>query len=703
MADTLESLVQWAVDNQHLKGTPEFQAKAEQYKQLANPQVPQYTPSEGEIKPWGPPDINYAAPVEDVRTSLNTLPQADRTAGWNKWADQQEAQQNAAGGVKRKLNDVFRGITQGVPLVGPFADRINAGVASILPSNTPSWLADARPYEEQLALEQARNRRNMAEHPVETPLLNATGAVGSAFVAPGLRGPGVGSVVGNTAIDTGIAAVGGVGNSPDLTNTGAVVKHAEQDAGMTAPISLAVNTLMRSLGRYTDAIPAVARAAEQLGIKLPFFAQAESRAVQGEGRRYAQHAPDERLNKSWEGANTALDTTAGDTASRAAGSTEVGMAPYQAGSTVNPALQGAIDAGQAEKGRLSGEINNLLPDPNQRFDFPATRDTTQRMVREREGAGAVNPQAGLGDQLRFTDRPPPTAATMGPWGQRGGSTFEESMNHATELGQRIGLPISVPRDVSDARLEAIYGALRGDQRGVIRQAGGPGAEAQFVGNVEQQRLISDGQRAISDAMKDRPEAVINLIHGATTVKGTGTDINALTTVLSALPAGERRVLGGGVLGKIVNDANGSPAKIASALEAMPDAARSMIFPPGSRIAGDVDNILTVSRQLGQVNAAQDVGSAKTLGLRMAGKNYGGFGPGGLATMGLGWALGMPKEAGVALAAGTGAAGLYNQVAKPYLLQHGLSPELTQAIGAAMRGTARSTPNIYDSTPLGRER
>jgi hypothetical protein len=40
MADTLESLVQWATENQHLKGTPEFQAKTDQYKQLRDGAVP---------------------------------------------------------------------------------------------------------------------------------------------------------------------------------------------------------------------------------------------------------------------------------------------------------------------------------------------------------------------------------------------------------------------------------------------------------------------------------------------------------------------------------------------------------------------------------------------------------------------------------------------------------------------------------------
>jgi hypothetical protein len=61
---------------------------------------------------------------------------------------------------------------------------------------------------------------------------------------------------------------------------------------------------------------------------------------------------------------------------------------------------------------------------------------------------------------------------------------------------------------------------------------------------------------------------------------------------------------------------------------------------------------------------------------------------------------MTTEAGVGLAGATGMAGAYNQLVKPYLMQHGLSPETTQLINAATRGTARAGPQIFDSTPLG---
>src|SRR4249919_3356595 len=100
------------------------------------PSPPRYVEPEGAVKPWGPPEIDYNAPIANVRTALNAVPEGpDRTAGWNKWADIQEAQQHNQGGISglvRSINDHMRGVAQGTP-IGKWGDRINAGVASVLP------------------------------------------------------------------------------------------------------------------------------------------------------------------------------------------------------------------------------------------------------------------------------------------------------------------------------------------------------------------------------------------------------------------------------------------------------------------------------------------------------------------------------------------------------------------------------------------
>src|SRR6187402_246331 len=204
--------------------------------------------SELGVKPWGPPEIDYNAPIADVRKNLTALPQGpDRAAGWDKWADIQEQQatnQGGVGGVLRTANDLARIVAQGTP-IGKWGDRINAGVNSLLPE-----VLGGRPYEEGLALEQARNRRSEAQHPIATPVGNLAGAAGTVIAAPwtALSGAGPGALAGNVGIDTIISAIRAIGDSKDLTQTGDVVKAAERDAGITAPVSLAANTLARSLG-----------------------------------------------------------------------------------------------------------------------------------------------------------------------------------------------------------------------------------------------------------------------------------------------------------------------------------------------------------------------------------------------------------------------------------------------------------------------
>jgi hypothetical protein len=64
---------------------------------------------------------------------------------------------------------------------------------------------------------------------------------------------------------------------------------------------------------------------------------------------------------------------------------------------------------------------------------------------------------------------------------------------------------------------------------------------------------------------------------------------------------------------------------------------------------------------------------------------------------------MPKTFGAIAGAGAGASELYKRTALPYLMQHGLSPQTSEAIAAATRGGARAVPQIFDATPFGRQR
>jgi len=596
------------------------------------------------------------------------------------WADEQEKKSRDIGSIipgMRGLNDVMRATVQGTA-VGNWGDQINAYLAS---SGVPGFGAGPGPagnYEQELALQQARNRASDAAHPIRNTVAGLLGGTGAAWLTGGAGGPAT-----QTVLDTLSATSNAASKAPygERGSAGAA------GGGATLPLSAILNAVSSKFAKYTQLTPEVVAAAKQLGIELPFFAKAENQGVQAAGRQYAQTHLESPLNKAWQEGSESVGETAGRAAAQGTGSPDVRIAPYDAGSQIHPGLQASIDAAQVEKGRLTDDIRNLLPPGPQRYDVPGARAATNAAVSERVGLGSTTPRAGLADQLNFTGRPPPTADTMGPWGQRGGSTWEEISNHATDIGQRLGQPAAVPRAVDDARLSNIYAGVRDDQRAIVRNTSGPRAEEAFNSNVERQRVLSEQQRQISDVMKDRPEAIVNMAHGASGVGAGGTDINTLHTMVTALSPTERNTLGSGVLAKIVNDSGGSPAQMASALNKIAPEARDLLFTPGSQLASDVAALTTVSERVGAVNARQNVGSAATLGERMA--NMGRTSGPAVAAGTLAHLAGASPSTAAGVAAGVGLPQFaYNRYAKPYLLQHGIPPEVKAAVDAAMRGGVR---------------
>jgi len=100
MADeTIESLVQWGVDNQHLKGTPEFEAKTQQYKALRDATAPAAAPEESPLNP------------ANARSAL-----ADKFGSFVKTAGEDTAAN--PGGVSATTGRIITGAATGVPDLG---------------------------------------------------------------------------------------------------------------------------------------------------------------------------------------------------------------------------------------------------------------------------------------------------------------------------------------------------------------------------------------------------------------------------------------------------------------------------------------------------------------------------------------------------------------------------------------------------------
>ena len=812
---TAEEAKSWMESNPDKAGTPAFVTVKKAYDALSAapapapaavaPAAPAATPPAAGGGSTALPAITVdesgaqppAAPSVPISGTGEYPPAAPAEPSQYDVANKQLDDQGGVLGFLRKANELPRTIGRGI--IGDWGDRINAGAYSLMPE-----ALGGRPYAEGLEMERSRNAQSDAAHPVGNAVAKGVGAVMGAAAQPNK------GALANTLIDMLVSGVRGAGGgNTDLTTAqglkDAAVRGGE-DAFSTGIVSGPLNKLMSTLRPYSQVMPEVVAAAERMGIKLPFFARAADPDIQAAGRRYAQTNLKSPVNQAWNEGVTGTTEAAANTAVRGTGAPEVAIAPYSAGYQVHPGMQASIDAAQTEKTRLGDEIASLLQ-PGARYDVPGTRATTRDMVRERRGFEEPNPRAGLESPLRVGARPPPTEATQGPWGQRGGSTWDELSNLATDIGQKLGLPPTVPRAVDDARLGKIYSALREDQRGIMRAAdaadaappvapgaagapqgaasaapaapppGGPlqipamphqveaaevpqiapsssstavgaprlsdqstggqlatavetpvgpvrppGAapeqpgytgggydrprEEIFNRNVERQRVLSENQRQIDDAMKERPEAIVNLAHSAATTSGAGTDINTLHTMVTAMTPEQRQILGSGVLGKIVNDAGGSPQRIASALNVMPDEARALLFTPGSQLAADVADLRTVAGQVGRVNDWRGVGSIASGGQNMLtrGLRYGGLGASGMLAGGLAHlANASPTATGVAAAAGAAIPAGIRSVALPYLYRNGINPSLQSAAEILTRGTSQTSGAPIANTLLGKER
>jgi len=207
------------------------------------------------------------------------------------WADAEEAKKRNQGGILghlRGMNDVARSTVQGTA-VGKWGDQINAYLAS---SGVPLFGGgEGRTYEQELALQQARNRATETEHPIGHTIAGLVGGTGAAWMTGGFGGPAT-----QTILDTISASSNAASNAPDGSRGQAGVA----GGAATLPMSAILNAISNSFNKYSRLTPEIAAAARHLGIDLPFFAKAEQPGVQAAGRQYAQTHLDSPLNKSWQ-------------------------------------------------------------------------------------------------------------------------------------------------------------------------------------------------------------------------------------------------------------------------------------------------------------------------------------------------------------------------------------------------------------------
>lgn len=133
------------------------------------------------------PVMDFNRPVDQVRSDIAKLPEADRQKALRQWADAYVAKEREQGGVGMALDNVARTISRGAPIVGPFLDEASAYVQDKMYS---VGLGGA-PYDEALAYQRARDRAVDESYPVASTLGQVAGGIGGAGAAVrGLQGAG---------------------------------------------------------------------------------------------------------------------------------------------------------------------------------------------------------------------------------------------------------------------------------------------------------------------------------------------------------------------------------------------------------------------------------------------------------------------------------------------------------------------------------
>ncbi len=218
-----------------------------------------------------PSGIDFSRPVKEVRAEIAKLPESQRKAALDQWADAYVAEERK--GVKRmdipgvvnpqRLPDVVRNFAKGT-IVGSFADELNAATNAGLHNITGG--AFGAPYDESVAYQRAVDRALKNESPVGSTVTQVAGGLASGGPVAKAVFNRVKSVPGR------MAAGGGFGTAYSyLSGAGEAEGDLEQrhEAGVdAAPTGLAVGSVLppaisggaKVAGMVSDAVsPTIAR------------------------------------------------------------------------------------------------------------------------------------------------------------------------------------------------------------------------------------------------------------------------------------------------------------------------------------------------------------------------------------------------------------------------------------------------------------
>ncbi len=172
------------------------------------------------------PKLDFSQPTEKIREQIAALPEDQRKAAMDAWADDYVAKEQKGTGVGRTVDDAVRSVARGT-LVGSFLDEANA----LTSAGAHAIGIGGAPYDEAVAYQRARDRAYDKASPAASTVGKLVGAFGG--VGAGLKAAQAGTGVAQKAIGTALA--GPVrALTPANTMLGNVAKGAAFGAGAGA-------------------------------------------------------------------------------------------------------------------------------------------------------------------------------------------------------------------------------------------------------------------------------------------------------------------------------------------------------------------------------------------------------------------------------------------------------------------------------------
>lgn len=205
------------------------------------------------------PKIDFSQPTEKIRAAIAALPENERDAAQNEWADARVAASKLP-----MLPDAARGI----PIIGSLTDEIMAAGEAGLNAVTGGRFG--QPYDEAVAWQRARQRAIEKKHPTASTVSNvvtgiATGAPLAKLISPSA------TVLGNMA--KGALIGGGLGAAEGFGGGEGGLEKRMDKAGEGAAVGATVGALAppvisgigAGVGKVADALsPQMARAGANL-------------------------------------------------------------------------------------------------------------------------------------------------------------------------------------------------------------------------------------------------------------------------------------------------------------------------------------------------------------------------------------------------------------------------------------------------------